>query len=55
MNDDTKYLIRRMDQLEARLMAELKPLQEFKNKLIGMGVLAGGIGSLLIEYIKKHI
>lgn len=36
-------------------MAKIEPLQAFKNRLVGMGLVAGALGSVLIKFIEKHI
>lgn len=56
--DNLKFLIRRMDLLEGRIMKELKELQATKNKalgiIIGLSLLSGSVGASIIEFF-KHI
>lgn len=58
MNEDTKFILRRMEALEGRIMRELKELHAWKNKVtgiyVGIGLISGGIGSLVAKLI-KHI
>lgn len=54
MNDDTKFILRRMEALEGRIMNELRELQAWKNKAIGAGIIAGGIGSFIMQILTKH-
>ena len=65
MDELTKFVIERMDKHEERMggkidavHADLKKdigeLQAFKNRVLGMAALAGGIGSLFVEIVAKH-
>lgn len=52
-DENTRFLIKRMDVLERRIMDKIEELQNFKNKAIGMAVIAGGIGSFVMELAMK--
>lgn len=65
MDENTKYILQRMDQFEERMMEEirgvenrvlpeLKELQAFKNKIMGMSFIFGALGSLIINFLIKH-
>lgn len=54
MNEDTRFILKRMDALEGRLMDELKEIQAWRNRVIGMAIVAGGVGSVLVEMAIKH-
>lgn len=62
MNPDTKFLIKRMDMLEHKLLIELKHLQQesikrqrFESKLIGMVMGASFVVSSLVHVIIKKL
>lgn len=55
MNEDTRFILRRIENLEGKIMSELKELHAFKNKSIGIAVMAGCVGSLLIELTLKYM
>lgn len=55
MNDDTKFLIRRMDTLEHRVLERLDKIDAWRNRMVGLGILAGGIGSFLMEVIIRKL
>lgn len=54
--DNLRFLIRRMDTLEGRIMKELKELQATRNKalgiIIGIALVSGGLGATIIEALK---
>jgi hypothetical protein len=53
MNADTKFILRRMEALEGRLMNELKELQAWKNKALGAAMVVSGITSVIIDFLFK--
>lgn len=55
MDEQTIFLLERMDDMEERLVEKIDALTAFKNKLMGMAVIAGGVGSAVIEVIFKHL
>ena len=62
MNDDTRFLIERMDanHKEVReefrvLREEIGPLRDFKNKVLGMAALISGVAGLIASYITKKL
>lgn len=55
MDDNTRFIIERMDDLEQRLMARIDILEAWRNRVIGIGVIAGGVGSLIMEIVLKKI
>lgn len=55
LDGNTKYLIKRMDQLEGRIMTELKELQAWKNRAVGIMMIAGAISSVIISLAVKHL
>lgn len=55
MQEDTRFLLRRMDTLEQRVMDRIDRLEAFKNRLLGMAFLGGGVAGLIIDLIAKHI
>lgn len=54
MDENTQFLIERIDKVEERLLRKLDDLQAFKNKLLGMALLAGGIGSAIVDVVIRH-
>lgn len=55
MDADIKYLLTRMDLLEHRLIHKIEELQSFKNKVVGMAIVCGGIGSMIVQIAVKYI
>lgn len=55
VNDDTRFIIERMDALEQRVVLRIDALEAWRNKIIGLGVLAGGAGSFLMEIIIRKL
>lgn len=55
MDSNTKFLIKRMDQLESRIMMELKELQAWKNRAMGIIMVAGAVTSVIISFAVKHL
>lgn len=55
MDENTRFIIERMDDLEQRLMARIDVLEAWRNRVIGLGVVAGGIGSLIMEIVLKKL
>ena len=59
MDANTRFLIQRMDEMESRIMEKLNPVLAFQAKVVVMvglfGVIAGGIGSLVINLVVKYI
>lgn len=53
MDDNTRFIIERMDDLERRLMARIDVLEAWRNRVIGLGIIAGGIGSFIMEVVLK--
>lgn len=65
MDDDVKYLIERIDKLEERsverinaveerLAAKIDKLEGFRNKIIGVASLTGGVAGILADlFIRK--
>jgi hypothetical protein len=65
MHEDTKFILERMDYMRQELLeefekvrGELKTLEEFRQKVSGIavvaGVIAGGIGSLAMQIVLKR-
>lgn len=44
-----------MEALEGRIMAELKELHAWKNKMMGVAAFIGGLGSLVVKELIKHL
>jgi hypothetical protein len=55
MDENTRFLIERMDQLERRLLDEIRPLRDFKNRVLGMAMVMSAAVSWAADYVRKHI
>ncbi len=62
MDENTRFLIERIDQSKSDLMGEIQELRKavdaltaFKNRVVGMALVAGGIGSAVFEVIKSKM
>jgi hypothetical protein len=62
MDENTRFLIKRIDESEERLYEKMDKLQErldelsaFENKVYGMAILAGALGSLMVDFLFKHL
>ena len=53
MNEDTRFILKRMEALEGRIMAEIKELQAWKNKVIGTYLCLSVITSLVFHELVK--
>lgn len=53
--EDVRFLIKRMDTMESRIVEKIDALQAFKNKLIGIAIIAGSIASILVELLHKSL
>lgn len=61
MNEDTKFLLQRIDATKAEILAEIDELskkferhEELKNKLYGIALVCGALGSLVVRIIFTH-
>lgn len=53
MDENTQFIMERMDKLEERLVKKIDDLQAFKNKIMGMAMIAGAVSSALIQAVFK--
>ena len=57
MNDDTRFLLRRIEALEGRLSVKIDELMAFKNKALGVvlaiSFVGGGIGATMVKLISQ--
>jgi hypothetical protein len=55
MDDNTRFLIERMDKMEGRINKKLDALMSFKNKIAGASVvvttLVSGVVSMLVQFL----
>lgn len=40
-----------MDALERRVMARIDAMEAWRNRMIGVGIVAGGIGSIVVQIV----
>lgn len=59
MNSDERFLLRRMEAMEGRLLNKIDELMAFKNKALGILVaisfVSGGLGSIVLKIIANHL
>lgn len=55
MDENTRFLIERMDSRFDRLEKKIDSLQAFENKAYGIAILAGAVGSVMIDFLLKHL
>lgn len=62
MDDNTRFIIERMDDSEQRVLSRIDALidrinnlEAWRNKVVGVGLIAGGVGSLLMEVMLNKI
>jgi hypothetical protein len=53
VNDDTQFILKRMDAFEERVITELKELQAFRNRMIGVSIAISFVVSSTIEILRK--
>ena len=53
VDENTRFIIKRMDVLERRIMDKIEDLQGFKNKVLGVALISGGLGSIFVELVIK--
>jgi len=62
LDDNTRFIIERMDDSEQRVLSRIDALidrinnlEAWRNKVVGVGLIAGGVGSLLMEVMLNKI
>jgi len=55
MDENTKFLIQRIDRLEERLMNEIKELQGFRNRALGMAGLISLMVTIAVELLYRKL
>jgi len=54
-DENTRFIIKRMDALEHRIMDKIEDLQGFKNRVMGVALVCGGLGSFIVEVILNKL
>lgn len=55
MDENTRFIINRIDKVETRLLREIKDLQAFKNRVLGISVGVSFVISSLIEVVLRKL
>jgi len=53
MNRNQESLIKELKSVRRELLAKIDRLESFRNKVIGMATLAGGIAGTIVEVVLK--
>jgi hypothetical protein len=53
MDENTRFLIERMDAMESRIMAKIEALDRFKSKIVGASMVVSGAVSILFELMMR--